>query len=821
MSDGFSIQPGRLLQLGETLTVSGRGRLRLCRGLAGGFAEIAATTLSAGAPWQFTPAEPGMYLLELVAAGGETLRRPVAIVSAGWAVAQITVGTFTAEDFAATIHGAGLSADYYVNGSGRDFSWRDPRWRRYEREFGDAIYPHLMANDFGWLDAEFARADSNYDTLTVPEIERRLRALQDWWAAQGYAPLAGLASYTPCNELVRALRARGLRILHSVVPEQNWSDGDWAINHWGMPTCPFWVADDDFRKAGARAADSVLAITMNHYHVLLPHLTHWGDFVLSPSHFTRWIRAADSGPESARFREFLRETVSSWSSLSAAPLFFVAGFEFGRTFGTADMTAYNQRGLEELIGLSQTAKLAFATGPDVLAYYDRHCQRHPETLFRQRDHWFGVTVNGKPGAAGDSVVLERQRYKAVVREGELLPYLYYDYATPWRFAARDVHAPRDFAPELWQQINATVSGDELMVSVPAPLGRPVPLAVWDAAADADAGPLAKLPLPVGDDGRRVTVLEIPADWSGEARLKLNPAPPLTVTRREEKFWQLHTFGSGERRHTYLHFAAPLTMETSLTVTLKKRARVDGATGELGELGPGPLTLPFGLLRGWYRFWQCGVDDLEPAAADRDRLAGAVLTDDWPLTVSAHQQTLRQLAAWRLADGERVVYQVFCGANLPLGTRSRAAAWDAVTAPHPTLSAREQGDGVIAFAPGQSFWYHPRGLSVSVTGFPRGLADSQRRWKLLLHSFDPQRLGARYRVALNGKKAGDWPLPVTPDDPGAWFAIPVTVSDLDANGGLRVLLGADQQKLVYWWRERGFIAALHALWVIEENTKGIA
>lgn len=811
----LEIKPGRLIKLGETLRfeTSGSGKLRLCRGLAFKFDELMAIDLTADEAWNFKPTEAGMYLAEFEI-DGQWLRRPIAVIERGWSVCQITVGAFTAEDFAGTLHEAGINADYYIvppsPGAEPQYTFSDPRWVHYEREFGDAIYPHVMANNFGALEGSLSCEDANWDSMSMEGIMRRLQFLQEWWLKQGFRPLDRIASYTPCNRLVEAMKQCGIRILHSVIPEQNWSDGEWSINHWGMPTCPFWIAPDDFRKAGERTPHGVLAMTMNHYHVLLPHLTMWGDFVLSPSHFTRWIRAADSGDESTRYKQFLSDTLCNWASLSDDPFFFSAGHEFGRTFGTANMTEYNRRGLEALIDLSKTKKLAFATGNDVLAYYDRHQPRHPETAFRQRDYWVGVTVNNKPGQAGDSVVIERRDYKAVIRENEFLPFFHYDYLVKWSFTTRDMKAPHDFAPEDKQQLSVHREGNVLHIEAMKPLARTIPVAIWDAIVDNNS--FSSIRLPQLEDKREVSVVEIPAGWSGKLSLEIKSvSAPLS---RRNDIWKMQTFGEGPDRHTYVHLDAALTQNISVNIELKKKARVDSATGTLGLQGPGVLNLEFGLLQGWYRFWQCGIEDIVPDESVQQKLTEAktLVSSDWQSELEQHQERLENLASAHMKPGEKIVYQLYCGAQLPLGTRSRAGDYDQVTVGHPTLHAHEKADGVIAFGPGSSFWYHPRHMPFRIDGFPK--EHIARRWKVLLHTFDLQKLNARYRVVVGSREAGIWTLPTRAYDEGAFFEIELKPGDVDDRGQLSFHIKTEQTQLLHWWKDKGFIAAIHALWIIE-------
>jgi len=815
----LSISPGGLLHEGETgqFSTTVAGTLILSRNDGGRLSELHRIELQAGEPFIWSPPDRGLFLARLVTEQSEELHRMVSVVSNEWAVCQITVGAFTAEDFADIIHGAGVAADYYVTLPQRaevlEFSAVDPRWPAYERLFGDAIHPHVMAESLGTTLPECAHDDPNWDTLSLPEIERRLRSLQAWWEAQGYLPLDRMATYTPCNPLTAACRATGIRVIHSLCAEQNWSDGEWVINHWGMPTAPYWIAPDDFRKAGHRDDQGVLGIIMNHYQVLLPHLTRWGDFVLSPSHFTRWLRAADAGPESTRFRQFLSDTVRGGTSLTEAPFFFIAGFEFGRTFGTANMTDYNRAGLRRLIELSGREKLVFATSGDVRAYYERHISAGlAERAFRQRDSWVGVTVNGKPGQAGDSVVIERSAYKALVREKQNLPFFHYDYQRTWDFSPADTEAPDDFAVQSEAEVSVQVSPDRASISASSPLTRAVPVVLWDA--DIGDVPFERLPLRSLDDGRRVVALEIPQGWQGTAEIALSTFP---YGRNAVGPWIVQSFGEGAERHVYLHLAAPLTRDVKICVKLSKPADIDSAQRPLGRRAAGSISVTFGPLTQWYRFWGCDESDIEvdPNIEHLIEQSGALLPENAEDLAQAHFTAL-DLRAWDHPSlrGGRKVFSMYCGAKLMLGTRSRAAADDWPTAYEAGISAQEFSDGVISFGPGRAFWYHPRTLHFRIDGITPG----EGKWAFLLHAFDPLGMSASYRVSVGRERrsVGLWVLPKSQDSEDAFFPIELDRSDFDEKGRLFVQLMADQKPLVHWWEEGGFIAALHAFWLTRRD-----
>lgn len=808
----LTISPGRLLKLGENCSVTSTTSAELIvrKRTGAGWTDVTHARLTGGQPWKWHPAECGFYLAE-IAGGTEPMQRSIAVVDEEWAVCQLTVGAFTAEDFAETAHPAGISIDYYVHPSSSTppdvQSMQDERWPIYERQYGDALHPHMAANDFTFFDPEkFGHNDSNWDTLTLDAIKERLRALQDWFVKNGLQPLNRMASYTPSNTLVQACSEVGIRILHSLIPEQNWSDGEWAINHWGMPTCPFWIAPDDFRKAAPRRPGSVIGMTMNHYHVTLPHLTHWGDFVLSPSHFDRWIRSAEPGPRPVRFIQFLRDVVQGWDGVDGEPFFFVAGFEFGRTFGTKKMTRYNRQGMEALIELAGTEKLAFAPSPDVLAYYDRHIADLPGRIFRQRDSWAGVSIDGKPALVGDSVVIERKEYKSATLEGELLPYFYYDYAIPWKFETRDQNAPTNFATACRQALTVTRSADTLTLNADKPLARTVPVVLWDAAPL--TAEFSARTLPALDDQRLVTLLEIPPGWSGHHDIALRAGKPLAIFEGKPG-WKIQTFGTGEQKHSYLIADLPLTADVVLPIGLKKRASVDSAQEALGNQSPGTLDLTFGPLKGWYRFWGCDVTDIDPPDLTK-RTDLPLLSSDWEIEIQKHESTLHAAALKRLTHGgSGTVLEILCGGNLPLGSRSRAVGVDRVAQAHPEAAAHEFGDGAISFGPGRSFWYHPRGLTFKLRVAE---ADRAKGVHVLLNTFDPLGLNASYQVQANGRKLGAWKLPASPFDDHAWFSVHLKKTDFSPDGHAAISFSVNQEGLLDdWWKDRGFIAALHALW----------
>jgi hypothetical protein len=285
------------------------------------------------------------------------------------------------------------------------------------------------------------------------------------------------------------------------------------------------------------------------------------------------------------------------------------------------------------------------------------------------------------------------------------------------------------------------------------------------------------------------------------------------------FWELQSFGAGIHRHTYVHLDAPLVRDLALPFRLRKAACVDGVGQVLGPQPLGILQLEFGPLRTWYRFWACEVDDLELPLIEEEALKtdGAWLASNWTEEVERHVGWLGAEARSHPAlRGRKMICEVFCGAELPVGTRSRAQAYDRIGTCVTGLTVQEHSDGVIALGPGRAFWYHPRELGLRVDGLGVTKDVGAATWSVLLHSFDPFDLAVRYvvKVGPQCRVIGKWIIPTSSEKEGAFFSFECSQADLDHLGRLQILLQTDQKQILHWWSERGFIAALHALWIGE-------
>ena len=761
------------------------------------------------------PLAPGHYLISETTAPGEERVRYLGVAGRGYTVMQLTVGSFTSDTFDAVVHANRVPVNYYVNLG----QVNDSTFRGYEQDYGDAVYPHLMPNSLSPVDPAFACHDANWDSLDAETIETRLRALDGFWRERGFAPLHGIATYTPSNSLVAAMKRLGWRVLHSVVPEQNWSDGRWAINHWGMPNQPYYISDEDFRKPTVRRDRNVIAMSMNSYHLYMPHVTHWGDNVLSPSHFLRWHRTVESGPEPLRFGNFLRDYLAAAEGREE-PFFLIAGFEFGRTFGVRSMTKHNRRGLELVLEAAKRHPVVFATGRDVALYYERHQLAQPEAVFTQRDYLAGTRIMDKPVNSGPSIGMEMHAYKAVFAHLEPLPFYHYDYLEPWHYRADDTAVPRDYVESDRAAVEVRRSGDVLTLRAAKPLERAVPVAVWDGEIAGDRPGRVFQP-PQLDDGRTHTVLELPAGWHGECVLavrNVSEPPAAEFAGSDHPAWRVQRIGG----HCYLYLDFPATRPFEIDWQAPAACRIDAPDRVLGGFAAGEsVRLAFNARRLWYRFHGLAPEAIRPGG-DAMRKLSAEQRESERFFAEARRdlpRDRRELDEWfaaQLPAGEHVELELDCFGDNVFGERSRARPFDRIVRRgKAALRAEELSDGGISLGHGRSFWVHPRSLHFEIAGLET-LASADGRFTLTLFTRTPKEEAKpfRYRLRIQhrGRLVAEFPAWVCPYDCSEGALLQVRLP-LDAfpDGVADCHLAADQRGVLDdWYREGGFIAALERL-----------
>ncbi len=765
------------------------------------------------------PLAPGHYMIYENNGGSAPRSRYLGVVGDYTTVMQLTVGAFTSDTFDLAAHGNRVPVNYYIGPN----LVNDSTFRGFEQDYGDAMYPHMMPNQFGVFDPSFEQLSANWESLDKDAIIARLRKMDAYFQRAGFAPLHGFATYTPSNSLIAAMKEMGWNVLHSIIPEQNWSDGHWSINHWGMPNQPFYAANDDFRKPMRRAERNVVEMGMNCYHLYMPHVVNFGDNVLSPSHFLRWHRTVDSGAYPERFRNFLMDYLQP-ARRQRAPFFLIAGFEFGRTFGVRSMTQHNRKGMEIVIELSRTMPIVFATGRDVAAYVEKFNDVHPEAVYTQRDYLAGTRIMDKPVNSGPSIGMEMADFKAVFEHLEPLPYYHYDYLETWTFAADDNDAPADYAKADRDAVRVEKTPDMLKLTANVPLQRAVPVALWDTRPARELPGFSYQYPPVLDDERTHAVLVLPKGFQGTVEqplLRCSEPPAAEFAGLRHPAWRVQTIGEGTHKQCYLYLECRLLEPLAIDWIVPAACRIDTLEKPMGSFAAGDtVKLEFTPRRTWFRFYGLDAEDIQPSPENIAVLESGIARsdkffNDAPAQLAKAHAALDDWAAKQVRSGEKVLLEVDCFGNHLYGERSRALRFDRlVRRANDKLDAREYCDGGISLGEGCSFWVHPRGMHGQITGLDSVPAPKDGVFHIYLFSRTMPDAAQDHRYIVSAMSAGknielnlpSWHCP-RELSPEAVCRFDVPASAI-VDGTLGFALRADQRGVLDdWYRDRGFIAAL--------------
>ncbi|NMC21524.1 MAG: hypothetical protein GYA33_14030, partial [Thermogutta sp.] len=355
--------------------------------------------------------------------GDEQLSRVFGVVDRGYAVCRFLVTNDRAfskpnPEPAAhdAIHDAGLAADHWGGSEWTSPFSRTPesllehfrRRAELRHRWGDAFIPLCNANWIipGCPDNNLWRFDD--------EVQREgLRQAARLWDLLGLGPLDVLAGYTFGHNTPPVARSVGIKMLDSLCQWQNWRDGAddnaWLINHWGAPTVPYYVADDDFRKVAP--GRSIVAFTQS----TTSNVRAFTIMTLETQpqlSFMRSRPAADMA-ESANIDRF--ETAADLLLAEAAcedePAFLSIGLE--NFVDSADWNEANRRGVSYLVRQARTRKLVFAQAADIAAYFQRHYPRQPENWFYWPDIYAGLAHSYKPRQLPDRIEMSNAQFHSV------------------------------------------------------------------------------------------------------------------------------------------------------------------------------------------------------------------------------------------------------------------------------------------------------------------------------------------------------------------------------------------------------------------------
>jgi hypothetical protein len=160
-----------------------------------------------------------------------------------------------------------------------------PRFREAQEETGADVIPFFDGGYFHKLDPQFTKRfedvtqkmspdadgvsretyafrdrmlpDPTFHGLTIEQCESLINGARRYWKRWGFRDFTGISTYSPSHLLVEACRRQGLPWISGVFQDYSLHDGrdrwlgSWVQEHSGMPSFPYIVSRDDYRRAGA------------------------------------------------------------------------------------------------------------------------------------------------------------------------------------------------------------------------------------------------------------------------------------------------------------------------------------------------------------------------------------------------------------------------------------------------------------------------------------------------------------------------------------------------------------------------------------------
>lgn len=320
------------------------------------------------------------------------------------------------------------------------------------RQYGDDYMPSL------WLSSTWSTQFGDHEEAKLYEEHKEVQEA----VFEGYFRFLELAGFwrnqqsvMPCamsNEVLDSAQKAGFTIIGGLYADQNWADGgDYRISHWGMPARPFFMAGEDFRKTQFLGTSPTIGIQQCHRQSVLCRdyncvfsLEAGADYMMdrySQYHKPRIITDVICSREYDLLRCFYDTQYPRKN-----PLFFTCCLEFAGFDWMPEMWQIQPLFIDYIARQAGKSKLVFVTPHGLADFYRRHYKENPESVLYLPDMWAGRVETGynrpKPPIYPDTMEIENAVFRAILRKGETLPYVYYDYTADWNYPFWDDISPR-------------------------------------------------------------------------------------------------------------------------------------------------------------------------------------------------------------------------------------------------------------------------------------------------------------------------------------------------------------------------------------------
>lgn len=391
------------------------------------------------AAWRWRPPGPGSYQVRWTCdVGGDVpeFRRGFSVIDDSWLVVILNSTSHREPRPEPDFHALGLPFSYWAElllfgGRASAEAFAGPS--RLARRYGDD--PGLMV----FMGGDYLPDDKTVFYDEPEEVQRAvLGGYREIWPMHRFPrPLRSLYTYGMGNGPARVARSLGYDLLGALCADQNWGDGPFKINHWGMPARPYFVSREDFRKPGSGGSGAMVGVQQCERQTVECRdydcvYSFEGAIAYALDQYSgvtrrRMVDDALIAREAAFFECFAQA-----AGQTGAPLMVSCGIEFNGVW--PDMAAVNRHFLQYLSRRARSEKVAFVSATAAADYLHRHARRTPESAVYMPDVYAGIVSGGKPAAISDTMEIENDRLKAIFRRGEALPYAQYDYTATWRYS---------------------------------------------------------------------------------------------------------------------------------------------------------------------------------------------------------------------------------------------------------------------------------------------------------------------------------------------------------------------------------------------------
>jgi hypothetical protein len=331
------------------------------------------------------------------------------------------------------IHDAGLAGNFWNIGNGMSRTPEEQlaRYKRlisFHHLWGDEVIPLVHADTIipGAPDKNLFKVS---DDVQREGIQQTMKL----WDLLGIGPLNDLGGYTFSHSTPEIARSLGIKSIDCLCQWQNWADlgGDnngWQINDWGIPTGPYYVARDDFRKVAP--GRSIVALPEESASDVRIYCIYAGEGQPQQSFMRQRSNNGNMG-ESWNIDRFeaAMDLLLAESRFQDGPRFLFVGLE--NFFDLPDWNQANRLAVKHLVEAARHQKVVFAQAAAIADYYQRHFRQQPENWFYWPDIYAGLTHSYKPAQLPDRIELMNAEFHVMYEDGSALPRFFWDYTRSW------------------------------------------------------------------------------------------------------------------------------------------------------------------------------------------------------------------------------------------------------------------------------------------------------------------------------------------------------------------------------------------------------